>query len=190
MNKKGGIKALIIAVVLACMLVGYYFYLSNKTSDVKEEKAITEVDTVLLRNLNKDYPPSPKEVVKYYASITKCFYDSGYTDEQLSQLAIKSRQLFDDELKSEQTDDEYLRSLKFDIDGYKEKNIVISSFTTSTSVDVDYWNADGKDYAKLYCMYNIRQGAVMNGSNHEFVLRKDDEGHWKILGFHLATDDE
>lgn len=190
MMKKGGIKVLIIAVVLACMLVGYYFYLNNKSSDIKEDKAISAVENAMLRNLDRDYPPSPKEVVKYYAEITKCFYEGGYSDEQLSELAKKSRELFDDELKQEQTEEEYLRSLKFDIDGYKDKNIVISSFSTSTSVDVDYWNEENRDYARLYCMYNIRQGSVMTGSNHEFILRKDDEGHWKILGFKLASDNE
>lgn len=189
-KQQGGIKSVIIVLILISLVVGYYFYLSNKTKEQREVKQITAVDQVLLRDLNRDYPPSPKEVVKYYADITKCFYDGGYTEEQLAELAKKSRSLLDDELKKSQTDEAYLKSLKLDIDNYKENNIVISSYSTSSSVDVERWSDAGEEYASLYCMYNIRQNSMIMGSNHQFLLRKDKDGHWKILGWTLVTKDD
>lgn len=189
-KKQGGIKSIIIVLILIALVVGYYFHLSQKTQVQKEVRQISAVDTALLRDLEHDYPPSPKEVVKYYAEITKCFYDNGYDEEQLVKLAKKSRELFDDELKNQQSDDEYLRSLKFDIENYNEQNIVISSYSTSSSVDVERWTDSGREYASLFCMYNIRQGSMIMGSNHEFLLRKDEDGHWKILGWSLVAKEE
>lgn len=189
-KKQNGVKSVIIVLILILLVVGYYFYLSNKTKEQREVKTITMVDEALLRNLDRDYPPSPKEVVKYYAELTKCFYDGGYTDEQLTQLALKSRELFDEELKSQQSDEAYLNSLKLDIENYAKDKIVISSYSTSSSVDVEYWKDQGREYASLYCMYNIRQGSILMGSNHEFVLRRDDDGHWKILGWQLVAKED
>lgn len=188
-KQQNPLKLMILAIIIVAIVVSYYFHLSNKTQ-VKAEpaKSITETDEVLLRNLDTDYPPSPKEVVKYYAQITKCFYDGGYTDEQLRKLAVKSREMFDDELRATQTDDEYYSSLKSSIADYAAKNIRISSYSTSASVDVEYNSTNNGEMASLYCLYNLRNGTTLMSSNHEFILRKDSVGHWKILGWNLAKD--
>jgi len=186
-DPKNDLKILILAIVMIGLVVGYYFYLSNKTAVAREEnKSLTETEQVLLRNLDTDYPPSPKEVVKYYAQITKCFYDGEYDEEQLEELAKRSRDLLDEELRSNQTEEEYIHNLKLDIEDYKEKELRISSYSTSSSVDVKYSKNEHGDLASLYCLYNIRRGAMLSSSNHEFILRRDDEGHWKILGWTLA----
>ncbi len=190
-ESQSAVKIFIIALVMIGLVVGYYFHLSNKRVEAKENntKSLTEVDEVLLRNLDTDYPPSPKEVVKYYAAITKCFYDGQFSDYQLQELASRSRDLLDDELKANQTDAEYLESLKFDISSYKDKDIKISSYSVSSSVDVEYKTTEKGDLAMLYCLYNLRQGSTLMSSNHEFILRKDEKGHWKILGWALAKDE-
>lgn len=179
-------KLVIIAAIMIALVVGYYFHVSNKTQEVKENNVqISHVDEVLLRNLETDYPPSPKEVVKYYAEITKCFYDGGYSEEQLKKLAAKSRELFDNELRANQSDEAYLSDLKATIIDYQKQNLRISSYSTSSSVDVSYSESPKGELATLYCMYNLRSGSTLMGSNHEFILRKDDKGHWKILGWML-----
>ena len=35
---------------------------------------------------------------------------------------------------------------------------------------------------------NVRQDGKINTIKEQFLLRKDAEGHWKILGFVLAND--
>jgi len=185
-NNQNPVKIVIIAVIMIALVVGYYFHISNKTQAPAENNVvISQVDDVLLRNLENDYPPSPKEVVKYYAELSKCFYDGGYTEEQLKALALKSRELFDDELRANQTDEQYLSDLKGTIADYKQKDIRISSYSTSSSVDVSYSESPKGELATLYCMYNLRNGSTMMSSNHEFILRKDSKGHWKILGWML-----
>ena len=187
------VKMIIIAFVMAALIVGYYFYLSNRTAAAREndqaKESLTLVEETLLRNLDSDYPPSPKEVVRYYAQITKCFYDGDYSQEQLKQLAVKARELFDEELLANQTEEEYLQQLNADIQNFSSMDVKISSYTTSSSVDVEYSTTPQGELASLYCMFNIRQGSSMKSSNNEFVLRKDEAGHWKILGWKLDEGD-
>ena len=87
-KQMGKVKVGIIIVILIAMVGGYYFYLSN-FRDTDEETVVTEVQDVLLKNLDTDYPPTPRELLKYYSDITKCLYNEKYTEEQLEQMADK-----------------------------------------------------------------------------------------------------
>ncbi|MDD2972688.1 MAG: hypothetical protein PHE02_11220 [Lachnospiraceae bacterium] len=191
MGRFKGIKGTIILIVLIMMVVSYYFYLSNKTAANKEESTqLTVVQSLLLDNLEIQYPPSPKEVVKYYCEITKAFYNETYTEEELTDLALKIRELYDEELLANNLEDQYLIDIRTDIQSFKQKEYTISSFTTSSSTEVDYFKADGFEFAKLYCMFTLRQGTELKYSTEQFLLRKDDAGHWKIYGWDLADPDE
>lgn len=186
MKKNNGLKNLILILIMVGLAVGYYFYLANR--DVEEEPAetkVTKTQEVLLRDMEKNYPPSPKEVIKYYAEISKCFYDGDYSEEEFLKLADRARDMYDDELKATQTEEEYLKDLRDDIKEFKDNDTVISSFKTSVSTDVQYSTSEKGEMAVLYCMFNLRQGTKMQISNHKFVLRKDAEEHWKILGWEL-----
>lgn len=186
--KKNGLKGVILALVMAGLIVGYYFHLSNREVKKEPSKAkVSAVQDVLLRDLEKNYPPTPKEVVKYHAEISKCFYDGAYTEEEFDALARRARELYDEELKATQTEAEYAEELKEDIAEFEETDTVISSYSTSASTDVDY-SADGNS-ASLYCIYNVRQGKQIVSSNHRYMLRKDENGHWKILGWELDNAD-
>ena len=129
MRRRNPARILIILVVLAIAVVGLFFYISNRTRVIAEGKQqqMSAVQQVLARNLETNYPPTPKEVLKYYSDITMCFYNEEYTDEELAQLAKKSRELFDAELVANQTDEEYLEALKMDIALWKKDNKVINT---------------------------------------------------------------
>ena len=75
MNKKSGmIKGLIIGVILIGLVGGYYYYLTNKREDRSKEETVkaTVVQEVLMRNLDNNYPPTPREVVKYFGELVQC----------------------------------------------------------------------------------------------------------------------
>ena len=42
--------------------------------------------------------------------------------------------------------------------------------------------------ARLYCTFNLKQTGSTGtmASMEQFVLREDEDGHWKILGWELA----
>ena len=187
------IRVLIVFIMFVAACVGVFFYLSNRNSDDYHEpdngKVMTQVQELLSRNLDTDYPPTPKELLKYYSEITRCFYSEKYSEEELVELAKKSRALFDDELYATQTDDQYLVALKADIDSYKAADRAISSYSVSASTDVNEYYYEGREWAQLYCIYSVREGTTITPIQERFLMRKDDKGHWKILGWELASDE-
>lgn len=184
-NKGTGVKTLIIGIILLCIVLGYYYYLSNRQRNSGEEAAVTTtaVQEVLLYNLDKRYPPTPKEVVKFFGEISKCFYNESYTEEEFLQLASKIQILYDDELVASKTQEQYIKDLREDIDEWKGLGMVISSYSVSASTDVERFTKDGYEWARLYCSFTLRTGTKLGTSNEVFLLRKDKEGHWKIYGW-------
>ena len=103
MSKKGrgSLKGILIGLVLIALVAGYYFYLSNRKPKEAAEDTETTVSVaqqLLLKNIDDDYPPTPREVLKLYSDITVCFYSEEYTDEELTQLALQIEKLYDEEL--------------------------------------------------------------------------------------------
>lgn len=193
--KKSMARTIIVFAIFIAACVGIFFYLSNRPDDeaTKEQQSsavMTAVQEVLNRNLDTNYPPTPKEVLKYYSEITRCFYGETYTEEELKQLAQKSRMLFDAELYNNQTDDQYLMALMADIESYKAEDRVISSYSVSSSTDVNEYYYGGYDWAQLYCIYSVRVGTSITPVQERFIMRKDADGHWKILGWELVEEEE
>lgn len=186
-----GTKGMLILIVLVFAVVGYYYYLANRTPKETEQEnsqgtKVTAVQNVLLRNLERDYPPTPKEVVKYFAEITKCFYSEKYTEDEFNQLAEKIQQIYDDELVAAKEQESYLQDLKDDIEKIKADKYVITAYKTSASTDVELFEDDGFEWARLYCTFYMVQGTRKTNTQEKFLLRKDEAGHWKIYGWELA----
>lgn len=55
-QNQNGVKVLIIGIILVCLVLGYYFYLSQRAASQKQENEvkITEVQNALLRNLKSE----------------------------------------------------------------------------------------------------------------------------------------
>lgn len=187
-STKANIRGGAVIVLMIVVMLGYYYYLSNKEkAQLEQDPELTVVQEVLMRNLETNYPPSPKEVVKYYSEITKCFYNEEYSDAELEQLADKANQLYDDELLENNGWGEYIISLRATIDEFKDNEITISTYLVSASTDVDKFPEDGYEFARLHCIYTLKQGNYKQDIDQVFLLRKDEEGHWKIYGWDNAS---
>ena len=88
------------------------------------------------------------------------------------------------------TEEEYLASLREDILEFNSLGIVVSGYTVSSSTDVEEFVVDGRECARLYATYRLRQGTEYIYSNEVFIMRKDENGHWKILGWELLEEEE
>ena len=178
MKKSHNIKGIILAVVMLLLIVGYYYYLSNRNVSQAEDadrelQTLTATQEVLTRDLETNYPPTPREVVKYFSQITQCFYNEDNTEEEIKQLGHKIMELYDEELIANQDEERYLSALKKDIEEFKEKKRTIVSYVPSSSVDVETFTKDGYDWARLYCIYGIKQDGLLYNSNIVFILKKD-----------------
>ena len=189
-QKQSSTKVVIIGIIMLCLVLGYYYYLSNRNADVKEETdvTVTAVQEVLMKNLGTNYPPSPREVLKYYGELVKCIHNESYTEEEFLKLAAQAQGLYDEELIANQTQEQYIQDLQWDVNRMKEQKITISSYTPSSSTDVEYFDADGYSWAKLNLTFTLRQGTGLDLVEEVFLLRKDKDGHWKIYGWKLAED--
>ena len=190
-GSNGSVKRIVILFILAAIVVGGFAMvaLRNKPSEATPEM-LTAVEDVLARNLDNNYPGTPKEVLKYYSEITRCFYSETYTPEQLEGMAEQSRRLLDDELRAQQDDDQYLNDLRTSIDIFKSNNRNISSYSVSSAADIDYYRYEEADWAKAMCVFTIREGTKMVATQEEFLLRKDTQGHWKIFGWRIYDKDK
>lgn len=192
-KKQNVIKVVILFVVLALVIGVCYFRLSNRTRQADTEKDVqsTAVQEVLLRDLSRNYPPTPKEVIKYYSEISKCFYNESYTEEELILLAEQAQRLYDEELIANKTQEQYLTDLKADILEFEEAGYTIASYTTSSSVDIENskFKQDGYEWARVYCYYTMRTKGGTARTTERFLLRKDSDGYWKIYGWELVDDE-
>lgn len=195
MKTQGGVKFIIMIVIMAGLVIGYYYHLSNRNVPTQEESVsedgrLTKTQEVLVRNLETNYPQTPREVVKYFSEITQCFYNEEHSDAEIEALGRKAREIYDQELLDNQSELDYLNSLKNDINEYRANNRTIVSYTPSSSVDVEDFYKDGYDCARLYCLYGIKQGELLYNTNMVFILRKDENSHYKIMGWKILKDQQ
>lgn len=189
--KKYGRTIIVIAVLVALGL-GYYYYLANKDTgkDATDIAADTsEVSVLISKDIMANYPESPKDVVNLYARITKAYYDTSLTDEQIEALGKQARLMFDDELKNTQIDADFYEKLKEDIGNYNSTKTRISSYVIQSATKTKYSTFKGRQYASIALVYYLRQGDKLIDSPTKFTLRKDDDGHWKILFWELTEID-
>ncbi len=167
------------------MVVGFYAYLSGRARESKAEISMTVIQSTLSRDLENDYPSTPKEVIKYYNSILKCFYNEEATDEEIEELAYKARELYDDELLEQNEEELYLIRLREDIQGYKDNKRRITSMSVAASTNVDFFTQNDFDFARIHCGYNIMEAGTNRSTVLVYLLRKDENKKWKIYGWDL-----
>ncbi len=180
--------ATFLMIVVAVVML--YYHMSNRMTSSEGTEVPTAVQEVLLKNLDKEYPATPREVMKYFMEIQKCLYNDDYTDTEFQQLARRELELFDDEFRNLQQEKTYMAELSTEITQFKEDNKRMYDTWVSASTDVDYYTMYGRDCANLEGIYYIRSGVNLGHTGNTFVLRKDDEGHWRILGWKVEENDE
>ena len=188
MMRKGPKSAAVLAVMVITVFALYY-YLVNKVERSSPEVETTAIQDVLLRNLETDYPATVREVIKYYNEIMSCYYSESPTDAELKDLADKALELYDTELVNFQSEEMYLANLKTEIAGFASSGTVLSHVALSSSTAVDYYTYNGRECAQIRCIYTMRQKTSLMTIKEIYVLRKDDNGRWKILGWTPAEDE-
>lgn len=171
-------------VIVAAICTAFYIVNNNSKKESAKEAELTEIQKITTRNMEKDYPATPREVVKFYNRIVKCYYGRQYSDDELEQLADQALSMFDDDLLKKNEKESYIESVKSDAAQYEEDNKSISQTDVCDSNDVKYMTDNGDDIAYVTASYFIKTGSSYTKTYQEYVLRKDDDGDWKILTFY------
>ena len=182
------VKYIIIAVACICLIcAGFFFYSQDNKED---EKNLTEIEKVIVKDLDSNYPKTPREVVKFYNRIVKCYYGDNPTEEQLNDLVDQMMCIMDDDLLLVNPRDAYYNSVVSDIAQYKEANKQLVSTDVCDSNDVKYITdtKDGEtekdELAYVDATYFVNEDGQFGYSYQQFVLRQDENGRWKILTFY------
>lgn len=179
------IGAFLIAIACVALVCGGFYYVSSKNKvSVENSAELTEVQKLITRNIAENYPSTPREVVKLYNRIITCYYSQEFKDGELEKLADQTLLLFDDELLAINQKPNYLMSLTNEIAEYKSKSKTISQSVVCSSNDVLYLTDKTDDIAYVNTSYFIKEGKEHLKTYEQFVLRKDENGYWKILGYY------
>ena len=184
--KKSTVRITIVLIILIVGVVGVYAYLASRSRSVAEQASMTNIEKVLSRDMEYDYPSTPKELLKYYNEIQKCFYNENCTDGEIEELANRARELYDEELLANNELGVHIMSLKAEIKDYKDHKRVLTAVSVAASTNVDYFEEDGYEFARIYCGYNVTEGSMTKQVRQIFLLRRDGNRRWKIYGWDSA----
>lgn len=186
-------KLVTITLIIVLCVILYYRYV-NKDDDKSESLSgadnLSEVEKILTKNLDENYPTTPLEVVKFFTRIQKCYYNEDNTEKVVEDLANTARQLMDESLLANNPEEEYYNKLKQEIKTYKSKKRTITNIIYDKSTEVVYSTVDDVQTASLNCTYYIQTGNRLVTSTETYILRKDENGNWKILGWKLEEPSE
>ena len=181
MKKTGIVVAAILCIGVIC---GGFYYMARHNSPSTEQTKLTEVQKVISKNLETDYPETPREVVKFYNRILKCYYSEQYKDDELDELCDQALTLFDEDLKENNPKDTYKAMVQGDVEQYKKDSKTIAQYNVCDSDDVLYKTDNGDSLAYVSASYFIKESGSYNKTYQTYVMRKDSDGKWKILVYY------
>ncbi len=186
MIKKSTTRMIMFVVILIIVVVGYYSYLSGRRIDQqRDDVQYTPVEAILVRNLETDYPATPKEVIKYYNEIIKVLYNEEYTEDEFIEIVEKIRMLLDSKLLAENDIETHIAGIEKEVSAFHELKRRITNFNVANSINVDYETIDGDSFARLKSTLFVLQGKSSGKVSQIYLLRKDSNEYWKIYGWDL-----
>ena len=193
-------KSRIIIIIVLCvgMLVGgYTYWLNNNSNSSSENVELTKVQQLITKDLEKNYPKTPREVVKFYNRIVQCYHTEGLSKDEVGKLVDQMMLLWDADMLAKNPREEYYMAVLADIQLYKQTKKTITSITICDINDVDYVTDDrnGDKLAFVDTTYFVNTDGKFTNSYMRVGVRQDANGNWKIIGVTLkegesSKDDE
>ena len=183
-NPKGSTKKNLLVFVILIIIIGIYvvhtWNISGGNSSAKKK---TEAEKLISRDMEVNYPGTPREVMRFYSRILKCYYNQDLSEEQVESLASHMRCLFDYELLEQNPKETYLNQVKEEIRQYKKAKETVTNYIIDESSNVEYSTVDGEKYATIYVAYTTRKKSEYQRVYEQFLMRCDREKNWKIVGW-------
>jgi len=171
---------------IAVLVILLYHYLVNRTEVSIEEP--TEVEVLINKDLELYYPATPKEVVKLYSNMLQNLYTELEEDEYKA-LGLKMRELYDEELLEINSLDKHINQLSNEILEWKNAKRRIVNFSFDNDKDNLSRVEDGVEYQIINVSYTFEERSKFI-EDYSFILRKDENNRWKILGWRLVPQSE
>ncbi len=171
--------------LLAIVLLGFYFYWNYRTKPIEENSLenMTEAQKLIAKDLELYYPETPREVVKLFGNMINALYDN-ISDEDMEPLALKIRELYDEEFLAVNPEETYLTNLKTDLAAWKKKERRIATNFIVKKEDEEQSVMENVKYSINYISFTIQEGRKFT-ETWKVMLRQDSNKKWKILGWQV-----
>lgn len=185
------IRVGIVSLICAALVVGYFLYLNNKNSKPSDQdEQLTEAEIIETTDFDKNYPESPRAVVKWYNRIATVIYNNDLGDVKLEEVGEQERKLLDDDLLKLNPEKDFYKRLEAEMKENQERQRSIVSSEVCKSSDITYKTVNGYDCAYVYAYYFGKEGNNFTRTYQKFCLRKDKQDRWKILTFEKVPQEE
>lgn len=180
-----GSLCLIVAVVL-----GVFLALNLGEDDSifsKEEKPNTEVQNILAKDIDRNYPATVREVVRLYARISKCYHNESISEEEFQKLVEFQRKLFDEEFLNNNPLDTFTNNLSMEIEAAKSRKYQMVQWRVQKESRVETWKSGDNHFSSIIASFTMSEKEKgYSRTFEEFLLREDEKGRWKIVGWRLT----
>lgn len=180
-----GSLCLIVVVVLGVFLA---LHLREDNSIFsKDETANTEAQNILAKDIDRNYPATVREVVRLFSRISKCYHNETISEEEFQGLVELQRKLFDEEFLENNPLDTFTNNLAAEIDAAKAKKYQMVTWRVQKQSSVTEWQDGTNKFASIVASYTMNEKeAGYTRTYEEFLLREDEKGRWKIVGWRLT----
>lgn len=167
---------------IAVLVILSYYYLVNR-KDVSNDEP-TEVEVLINKDLELYYPATPKEVVKLFSNILQNLYTE-LEEDQYKALSLKIRELYDKELLEINSLDKNLNKLGNEILEWQDVKRRIVNYSFDKAENNLSRVEGGVEYQTITITYTFEEKSKFI-EDYSFILRKDENNRWKILGWKLV----
>lgn len=185
MNESKMVKTVVLVIFIGILLLGMYAYVSQRNVKSIKNHELEEVDRLLLYDFEKEYPHSPRDVVKLYSEMLSCVYNQKLEDDNLKGIVRQMRKMYAKEFAEDinNTEQNQINELQKEIEESGKDDHKITSYKIMESSQIEYGEVDGKQAAMVDVTYTLRYGNDYPKQPQTYILIQDEEEHWKILGW-------
>jgi len=153
----------------------------------KDEVQNTEAQNILAKDIDRNYPATVREVVRLFSRISQCYHNQEISEEEFRALAEMQQKLFDEEFLQNNPLDTFVNNLSAEIEDAKTRKYQMVTWSVQKQSSVNNWQDGDNNFASIVASY------IMNAKDEgytrtyeEFLLREDENGRWKIVGWRLT----
>ena len=193
-KKKGTVTTIIFLVILASAIFGIYYFARFKADERAKKQAEknaqpTEISQILDLNIDANYPDTARTVLRLYGRIVSAMLNEELKDGELRKLESQLRRLFDVEFLLNNSEDEQFNALNLERNDYRDHKRTVDSYLVDSAGNAEHKVIDGRECYSALVNFVVKENGISSTLYEEFLLRRDDTGKWKILGWRRVDKD-
>ena len=105
---------------------------------------------------------------------------------QFQQLVTMQRLLFDEEFLDNNPLESFVNNLSSEIEEMRKTKSTMISYRVQKQSSVVSWESGENKFSSIVASYTLKEDSEYKKTYEEFLLREDENGRWKIVGWRLT----